>query len=272
MAQRESADPGSRDLGGDLGQFTRGQMTEVFDEAAFSLPVGQVSEPILSPFGFHIIRVDEREEDTARARHILIPIEPSDDALDRLYARADSLEDLGTQVGVQRAARATNASVREGVLVSMDQPMVPEVGSMLEAVEWAQEESALDDGDTVSPLFETPQAFYQVELTAFTGAGQMSLEQATPEIRRQLIVDKKRAQARQIGQQMVAEVRGGKSLEDAARERGLEVQSVGPVTRLSPNTAFGQATAAVGPGAGATTRQRTRNLRAPGVGGSCDYP
>lgn len=246
VAQRESADPGSRDLGGDLGQFSRGQMTEVFDEAAFTLPVGEVSEPILSPFGFHIIRVDERVEDTARARHILIPIEPSDDALDRLYARADSLEDLGQQVGVQRAARATEAAVREGVLVSADQPMVPGVGSMLEAIEWAEEESALDDGDTVSPLFETPQAFYLVELASFTPAGQMSQEQAAPDIRRQLIVDKKRAQAREIGQQMVAEVRGGKSLEDAARERGLQVQSVGPVTRLSPNTAFGQATAAVG--------------------------
>src|SRR5690606_24957671 len=74
----------------------------------------------------------------------------------------------------------------------------------------------------------------------------MSLEEASPEIRRQLIVDEKRAQARQIGEQMVAEVRGGKTLEEAASERGLQVQSVGPVTRRSPNTAFGRATAAVG--------------------------
>ena len=117
---------------------------------------------------------------------------------------------------------------------------------MLEAVEWAQEESTLPDGDTVSPLFETPQAFYLVERLAYTPAGRMSLADASPEIRRQLIVDRKRAQALQIGEQMVAEVRAGKSLGQTASERGLEVQSVGPVTRLSPNTAFGQATAAVG--------------------------
>ncbi|HEX6926064.1 MAG TPA: peptidylprolyl isomerase [Longimicrobiaceae bacterium] len=246
VAQRESADPGTRDRGGDLGQFTRGQMTEVFDEAAFSLPIGELSEPILSPFGYHLIRVEEREGDTARARHILIPIEPTEAALDRLYARADSLETLAEQVGVQRAARATNAIVRQSVLVSAEQSLVPGIGSTLEAIEWAEEESAAEDGETVSPLFETPQAFYVVEREAFTPAGQMSLQEATPEIRRRLIQEKKRAQAREIGSQIVAEVRGGKTLEAAASERGLEVQSIGPVTRLSPNPAFGQANAAVG--------------------------
>src|SRR5690606_9552562 len=88
-------------------------------------------------------------------------------------------------------------------------------------------------------------AFYLVEREAFTPAGRMSLQEATPEIRRLLILEKKKAQARQIGEQMVAEVREGKALEDAAGERGLQVQSVGPVTRLSPNSAFVKATAAV---------------------------
>jgi peptidyl-prolyl cis-trans isomerase D len=246
VAERESTDPGSKDLGGDLGQVTRGQMTEIFDEAVFSLPVGELSEPIMTPFGFHLIRVDERIDDQARARHILIPIEQTEAALDQLYARADSLEELAEQVGIQRAARATNSAVRTGVLVTADQAMVPGVGSVLEAIEWAEQESAIEDGETRSPLFETAQAFYLAERESFTPAGLMSLEDAAPEIRRQLIRDKKTAQARQIGQQLVAEVRGGKSLEDAASERGLQVLSVGPVTRLSPNPVFGQATAAVG--------------------------
>ncbi len=263
VAQRESADQGSADFGGDLGQFTRGQMTEVFDEAAFTLPVGEVSEPVLSPFGFHIIRVDEREEDTARARHILIPVEPTEAALDQLYARADSLEELAAQVGVQRAARATNAEVREGVLVSADQPFVPGIGSVVEAIDWSREEVEFADGETTSPLFETQQAFYLVEREAFTPAGQMSLQEATPEIRRMLILDKKKAQARQIGEQMVAEVRQGKALEDAARERGLQVQSVGPFTRLSPNNALGQATAAVGAAFGTPVGEVSNVVEAP---------
>lgn len=263
VAQRESADPGSRDFGGDLGQFMRGQMTEVFDEAAFSLPVGEVSEPILSPFGFHIIRVDERQEDTARARHILIPVEPTEAALDQLYARADSLEELATQVGVQRAARATNAEIRQGVLVTADQPFVAGIGSVIEAIDWSREEVEFNDGETVSPLFETQQAFYLVEREAFTPAGRMSLQEATPEIRRLLILEKKKAQARQIGEQMVAEVRQGKALEDAAGERGLQVQSVGPFTRLSPNSAFGQATAAVGAAFGTPVGEVSGVVEAP---------
>ena len=246
VAERESADPGSKDLGGDLGQVTRGQMTEIFDAAVFSLPVGELSEPVQTPFGYHLIRVEERDGDQARARHILISIEQTEAALDQLYARADSLEELAAQVGIDRAARATNAEVRTGVLAAEDQAMIPGVGSVIEAIDWAREESEVDGGETVSPLFETPQAFYVAEVESFTPAGLMSLAEATPEIRRLLILEKKKAQAREIGQELVAEVRRGKALEQAASERGLQVQSVGPVTRLSPNPAFGQATAAVG--------------------------
>jgi peptidyl-prolyl cis-trans isomerase D len=190
--------------------------------------------------------VEERDGDQARARHILIAIEQTEAALDQLYARADSLEELAAQVGIDRAARATNAEVRPGVLAAEDQAMIPGVGSVIEAIDWARDESEVDGGETVSPLFETPQAFYVAEVESFTAAGLMSLAEATPEIRRQLILEKKKAQAREIGQELVAEVRKGKTLEQAASERGLQVQSIGPVTRLSPNPAFGQATAAVG--------------------------
>ena len=74
--------------------------------------------------------------------------------------------------------------------------MVPGVGSLIEAIDWAEEESALEDGETVSPLFETPQAFYLAERESFSPAGLMSLADATPDIRRQLILDRKKAQAR----------------------------------------------------------------------------
>lgn len=46
---------------GDLGQFSHGQMVPAFDTAAFSLPVGKISDPVKSNFGYHIIRVDSRE-------------------------------------------------------------------------------------------------------------------------------------------------------------------------------------------------------------------
>ncbi len=61
LAQKYSDDPGSKSKGGDLGFFERGRMIAAFEQAAFSLPESQVSEPIESDFGFHIILVDKKE-------------------------------------------------------------------------------------------------------------------------------------------------------------------------------------------------------------------
>src|SRR5215469_9271863 len=60
LARELSDDPGSKDKGGDLGFFPRGQMVPAFDQAAFSLEPGKLSEPVRTDFGFHLLRVEER--------------------------------------------------------------------------------------------------------------------------------------------------------------------------------------------------------------------
>jgi len=62
MAKEHSLDPGSGSRGGDLGCFPKGAMVPSFDEAAFSLELNTLSEPIKSQFGYHIISVSERKE------------------------------------------------------------------------------------------------------------------------------------------------------------------------------------------------------------------
>jgi parvulin-like peptidyl-prolyl isomerase len=64
IAKAESDDPGSGANGGDLNTFGHGQMVPQFEQAAFSLPVGQVSEPVKSQFGYHLILVEKHESKT----------------------------------------------------------------------------------------------------------------------------------------------------------------------------------------------------------------
>jgi parvulin-like peptidyl-prolyl isomerase len=65
IAAEVSLDTSNAQSGGDLGWFTRGAMVSEFDAAAFSQPIGQVGPPVKTSFGWHVIRVEEREANRA---------------------------------------------------------------------------------------------------------------------------------------------------------------------------------------------------------------
>ncbi|MBD3278636.1 MAG: hypothetical protein GF388_10070 [Candidatus Aegiribacteria sp.] len=105
---REYSDDGSAQNGGYLGTFGPGEMTFAFENAAFDLEVGQISEPVPTPFGIHLIRMDGRNSDaTIEASHILISVEVDSLDIEKTLAKADEILGMiaSDSLSFQEAAR-----------------------------------------------------------------------------------------------------------------------------------------------------------------------
>ena len=243
VAERESADEASGAQGGDLGVFQQGQMTPAFDQAVFSAPVGQVTEPVQTPFGYHVIEVMERwAQDSARARHVLVPIERTDDSEIELLVLADSLEDMTESNTLEAAAAAVGATVST-LDISEDFPFITGAGQASEGADWAFEEAAPGD---VSPVFETEQAFYALELIESEPAGVLPLSDVRASIESRLRLEQKIERARSEAEEILARVRGGEALANVAADAGLEVRSAGPFSRVDFVPGIGRQNAAIG--------------------------
>lgn len=94
IAKVYSEDPGSGPNGGDLGWMGRGQLVPEFEGAAFRLKPGELSEPVETKFGMHLIQMLERRGEKIHVRHILISPKVSDIELNAAKQRADSIRQL----------------------------------------------------------------------------------------------------------------------------------------------------------------------------------
>ena len=90
-AKRFSMDSGSRELGGSLNWFRRGTMVPEFERVAFALKPGVISDPVETPFGFHVIQVERAQPGEIQARHILIMPEITEQEGDSAHRLAESL-------------------------------------------------------------------------------------------------------------------------------------------------------------------------------------
>ena len=90
LAIAHSEDPGSSYNGGDLGYISRGTLVKEYEKVAFGLEIGQISDPILSEFGYHLILLVDKKGEKIRTKHILKTITPNN--LDREKARENLIK------------------------------------------------------------------------------------------------------------------------------------------------------------------------------------
>lgn len=243
LARTNSADQASAARGGDLGWFSRGDMTPAFEQAAFELEAGEVSQPVLTPFGYHIIKVEEKEADRVRAAHILVRIQLAGESEDRLLARVDALERVALRSGLETAVDSIGVTSQR-VTLSEGSDFVPGLGPFPPGTEWAFHDSTFVG--QVSPIYETDGGYAVLELEDRSSERYLRFEEAETSIRRRLVAEKKTETARWQAQQIIEEMAAGKSLEDVAAEHGMAVQSTGLFTRLEFVPGLGQYNAVIG--------------------------
>ncbi|MDR0305930.1 MAG: peptidylprolyl isomerase [Chitinispirillales bacterium] len=110
LAKEHSESPEGA-AGGDLGYISKGSTTELaFEERAFTMDVGQISEPFETRLGYHIIQVVEKRDRRVRLRQILVRLTPAERQLEEIAARLDSLgRAVKNQSEFEAAARSMSA-------------------------------------------------------------------------------------------------------------------------------------------------------------------
>jgi peptidyl-prolyl cis-trans isomerase SurA len=92
FARKYSNDPGSAQSGGDLGFVQRGKFIAEFEKTAYALQINEISQPVETPFGFHVIQLLDKRENEVKTRHILLKLGQTDDDVTRTKGFLDSLK------------------------------------------------------------------------------------------------------------------------------------------------------------------------------------
>jgi peptidyl-prolyl cis-trans isomerase D len=246
VARRESSDSASAAQGGLLGTVARGAFVPEFDRVAFALRPGEVSQPALTQFGYHLIKVDAKKGDSITVRHILLPITQSDSSAQRITTLADSVADVAAAAEdptrLDSAARRFNLPVARAVATE-GEPLMWNGRYVQDLGAWAFRGSRVGD---ISDIVDAPDAFYLARIDSLDAGGAIELDDVREEIRRTLInrkkVDALEPRARRITDAVVS----GKTLEQAAQENGATVEKTGLFTRVSLVPGIGRLNEAVG--------------------------
>ena len=185
-AKRFSNDSASAAQGGELGWFRRGVMVKEFEDVAFRLRPGEISFPVETAFGFHIINVERTQPAEILARHILIIPEISGGQIGIARHLADSLHDV--------LARGSAGTSFDSLAKRYGDPQEPKLGEDAPLTDMPPDYQKAFSSDTtlgLKPLItegaDTPRRkFIVAEVTARHAAGELSFDDVKLRIRQSL--------------------------------------------------------------------------------------
>jgi len=245
VAKRESADSSSAVNGGDLGMHAKGYFVPEFEKAEQALKPGEISAPVATPFGFHLIRVDARKGDSTSVHHILVRIQISDSAASRIDKEADSLAKSAgsSEVGAKLDSAANHLHLKMfKVQATEDQPAMFE-GRVIPSVSaWAF--GGAHPGET-SELFDDDNGYYLARLDSLSESGDPKFENVKALVRQDVARDRALEGAMPAAQKL-ADAAATSGLEAAAAQQKLEVQHSPVFTRGTFVPGLGQFNEAIG--------------------------
>lgn len=241
LAAEHSADTGSREQGGDLGWLRRGEMDEAFEKALFSLKGGELSEPVETEFGFHLIRADEirggevrsLSDESVRAellelyhnRELERRFQDLQEQLEQLaFENPGSLEVVAESLGLPLSD--TEWFGREGGGGLAAEPSVLDAGFSPEV---------LQDDENSRPLALADGRVVVLRKLAYEPPRERDLEEVQDAVRLALVQERSEAEAERVAQTLLDAAKAGRPLTELAEEQTIELRAVGPVSRRAEN-------------------------------------
>jgi peptidyl-prolyl cis-trans isomerase D len=207
--------------------------------------VGEVSTPVLTQFGYHIIRVDDRKGDTLSLRHILVRIEPSDSSARATDRKADQLSKLAASGDqpkkLDTAAKALSLKI-DRIVATEDEPAALNGVPIPSVSAWAF--GGARPGET-SELFDDDKGYYLARLDTLSEGGEPRLASVKEDVRSRVAMQRKLDQLLPNAERL-SSAAAASSLEAAAAQQGLKVEQSPMFTRSSFVPGLGQFNEAVG--------------------------
>ena len=237
LARASSDDPGSKAKGGELGWVRAGQMVEKFEKAMFALPKGQLSEPVETEFGWHLIQVEDIHEantkafESAEVQAELLKIYRQKDAEHRFAELSEKLEQTAFESpnALDAAAKATGLTVQTSDWFTQGEGQGLFATPALRQAAFAEDVRA--NGENSRPLPAGPSHVVVLRKAEYEAPRPRALEEVEAQIRDELKLEGARARAEADAKAVADEVKAGKSLEAAARTRKADYKDAGAVKR-----------------------------------------